>query len=53
MRWIIYIASVLVACLYGIVARGELSFGGEMILPVIVWVLMFMFKVEEDSDGNQ
>ena len=53
MRWIIYIASVIVAVMYGIVARGELSFGGEMILPVIVWVLMFLVKVEEDTNGNQ
>lgn len=47
MKWGIYLASVIVACLYGIMARGELSFGGELILPVIVWVLMFAVKEEE------
>lgn len=53
MRWIIYIASLFAACLYGIIARGELSFGAELLLPVAVWVAMFMVKTEEDEDGNQ
>lgn len=49
MRWVLFLISVIVTGLYGIVARGELSFGGEMVLPAIVFVLCFMVEVENDN----
>lgn len=49
MRWILLLATMFACSLYGIVVRGELSFGSELLFPVILFVMLFMVEVRDEE----